>query len=284
MISVIKGLIKKALRKIGLLRVEEKVYVKRYQVAQGESLKDKNVLITGGTSGIGLAIAKRCLAEGANVLITGRNASKLAKVHSEDNTWRLHTLIWDATDFNALSSKTDEVFQCFNGRLDVLINNAGVAAREMFGSLSMSAWDEMLAINLKAPVFIAQEVSNRWVRDKVDGVILNISSLAGSELTIDGYSAAKRAINGITKGMARALAPHGIRVNALAPGVIIGTNIRELQRSKTPDDNLRVGWIPEKRYGVPDEIAELAVFMVSDRASYMNGAVVVCDGAGRLRK
>ena len=284
MISAVKKLLKKIFRKIGLWSIEEQVFVKQYQVACGETLKGKNVLITGGTSGIGLAIAKRCLAEGANVLITGRNAPKLANAHSEVNSDRLHTLLWDATDFNALATKTDEVFRCFNGRLDVLINNAGVATRERFGSLSISAWDEMLAINLKAPVFIAQEVSNRWVRDGKDGVILNISSLAGSELTIDGYSAAKRAMNGMTKGMARELAPNGIRVNALAPGVIIGTNIRDLQRSKTPDDNLHSGWIPEKRYGVPNEIAELAVFMVSDRATYMNGAVVVCDGAGCLRK
>ena len=283
MISSVEKLIQKLCRKIGLWSIDEKIYVKQYQVVQGESLKDKNVLITGGSSGIGLAIANRCLAEGANVLITGRNADKLSKVKGEDDSGRLHTLLWDATDYTVLNEKVNEVFQCFSGRLDVLINNAGVASRERFGSLSLKAWDDMLAINLKSPVFIAQEVSNRWVQNHFEGVILNVSSLAGSELTIDGYSAAKRALNGMTKGMARALATYGIRVNALAPGVIIGTNIRELQRSKSPEDDLCNAWIPQKRYGVPDEIAELAVFMISDRASYMNGAVVVCDGAAHLR-
>ena len=119
MITAFKKALKKICRKIGLWSVEEKVYVKPYQVVQGESLKEKNVLITGGTSGIGLAIAKRCLAEGANVLITGRNSSRLAKVHSEDNTGRLRALVWDATDFDALASKTDEAFQCFNHRFRI---------------------------------------------------------------------------------------------------------------------------------------------------------------------
>ena len=282
MISVIKGLIKKALRKIGLLRVEEKVYVKRYQVAQGESLKDKNVLITGGTSGIGLAIAKRCLAEGANVVVTGRNEDKLNKVLSQDNTGRLKGLIWDVSDISSIGTKLGQVRSLFANEIDILVNNAGVSIRERPGTLTEEIWEKILKINLTAPVFVSQEVAKVWVGLKREGVILNISSMAGLEPSLDAYSVAKCGLNSITRGMARIWAPNGIRINALAVGVTIGTELRDIQRTHMPDGDLKCPWIPIGRFAVPDEIAETATYLISDRAAYMTGAVVECDGAGSI--
>lgn len=282
MILVIKGLIKKALRKIGLLRVEEKVYVKRYQVAQGESLKDKNVLITGGTSGIGLAIAKRCLAEGANVVVTGRNEDKLNKVLSQDNTGRLKGLIWDVSDISSIGTKLGQVRSLFANEIDILVNNAGISIRERPGTLTEEVWEKILKINLTAPVFVSQEVAKVWVGLKREGIILNISSMAGLEPSLDAYSVAKCGLNSITKGMARIWAQNGIRINALAVGVTIGTELRDIQRTHTPDGDLKCPWIPIGRFAVPDEIAETATYLISDRAAYMTGAIIECDGAGSI--
>lgn len=282
MILVIKGLIKKALRKIGLLLVEEKVYVKRYQVAQGESLKDKNVLITGGTSGIGLAIAKRCLAEGANVVVTGRNEDKLNKVLSQDNTGRLKGLIWDVSDISSIGTKLGQVRSLFANEIDILVNNAGISIRERPGTLTEEVWEKILKINLTAPVFVSQEVAKVWVGLKREGIILNISSMAGLEPSLDAYSVAKCGLNSITKGMARIWAQNGIRINALAVGVTIGTELRDIQRTHTPDGDLKCPWIPIGRFAVPDEIAETATYLISDRAAYMTGAIIECDGAGSI--
>ena len=282
MISGVKRLIKKALRKIGLLRVEEKIYVKQYQVAQGESLKGKNVLITGGTSGIGLAIAKRCLAEDANVVVTGRNEDKLNKVLSQDNTGRLKGLIWDVSDISSIGVKLGQVRDLLADDIDILVNNAGVSIRERLGTLTEEVWKKILRINLTAPVFVSQEMAKAWLCSKKSGVILNISSMAGLEPSLDAYSVAKCGLNSITKGMARIWAQNGIRVNALAVGVTIGTELRDIQRAHRPDGDIKCNWIPIGRFAVPDEIAETATYLISERAAYLTGAVVECDGAGSI--
>lgn len=278
----LKNLIKKALRRIGLWSIEEKIYVKQYQSIQGESLKNRNVLITGGTSGIGLAIAKRCIKEGANVVITGRNEEKLKKILSQDNIGQLKGLIWDVSDIHVTASKLEQVRKLFEGDIDVLVNNAGISIRQQPGTFIEEVWERILKINLTAPVFVSQEVSKAWINSNKNGVILNISSMAGLEPSLDAYSVAKCGLNSMTKGMARIWASKGIRVNALAVGVTIGTELRDIQRNHTPEGDLKCSWIPIGRFAVPDEIAETATYLISDRAAYMTGAVIECDGAGSI--
>lgn len=279
---MIKILIRKIFRKICHWNIEEKVYVRPYQVVAGQSLNGRNVLITGGTSGIGLAIARKCLADGANVVVTGRNAEKLNKVLEVDKTGRLKGLVWDVADIDAIPQKLEEVCNLFQGAIDILVNNAGISIREKPCDLTGKAWNDVLNINLTAPVFIAQYVAKQWISSSRRGTILNISSMAGLEPSLDAYSVAKCGLNSMTKGFARIWASKGIRVNALAVGVTIGTELRAIQRAYKPDDNLRCEWIPIGSFAVPDEIAETAVYIISDRASYMTGAVVECDGAGSI--
>ena len=279
---MLKTLLKKIARKIGFWSIEEKIYVKQYQVAWGDSLKGRNVLVTGGTSGIGLAIAKKCLAEGANVIVTGRKEEKLKNVLREDTTGRLKGLVWDVTDINAIHEKLKHVQSTFTQPPDVLVNNAGISIRERPCDLTEKNWSEVLHVNLTAPVFLSQAMAKQWIRESRPGVILNISSMAGLEPSFDAYSVAKCGLNSMTKGMARIWAAHGIRVNALAVGVTIGTELRETQRKYKPDGNLRCDWIPLGRFAVPDEIAETATYLISDRAAYLTGAVIECDGAGSI--
>ena len=257
--------------------------VVRYETVEDECLKGKNILVTGGSSGIGLAIAVKCIRCGANVLITGRDAGKLEAAKAGDSTGRLKTMAWDVENEGELAAKIEEALSAFSGTLDILVNNAGISIREGFGGLTSEVWTHIMKINLQAPVFISQQIANKWICEKHHGVILNISSMAGEEPAFDAYGASKCALASMTRGMARTLAPHGIRVNAIAPGVVIGTNLREVQRSIKPDGNVYCGWIPLKRYGVPDEIAELAAFAISERSAYISGDLIRCDGAGAIR-
>ena len=277
-----KKLMKKIFCKIGLCSVDEKIYVKQYQTLLGQSFKGKNVLITGGTSGIGLAIAKRCVSEGANVVVTGRNEEKLKKVLSQDNTGRLKGLIWDVSKIEIAAAKLKEVSNLFAGDIDILVNNAGISIRERPCALTEEVWEQILRINLTAPIFLSQEVAKSWLSSRKNGVILNISSMAGLEPSLDAYSVAKCGLNSMTKGMARVWASEGIRVNALAVGVTIGTELRDIQRNHTPDGDLKCSWIPIGRFAVPDEIAETATYLLTERAAYITGAVVECDGAGSI--
>lgn len=277
-----KKILKKVARKIGFWSIEEQVYVRQYQVALGNSLMDKNVLITGGTSGIGLAIAKKCLIEEANVIITGRKEEKLQNVLNEDTTGRLKGLVWDVTDIAAISEKLNYVNSIFTGPIDVLVNNAGISIRERPCELTEKNWNDVLRVNLTAPVFLSQAMAKQWMSESRQGVILNISSMAGLEPSFDAYSVAKCGLNSMTKGMARIWAANGIRVNALAVGVTIGTELRETQRKYKPDGNLKCNWIPIGRFAVPDEIAETVTYLISDRATYLTGAVIECDGAGSI--
>lgn len=271
-------------RRMGLYDIIYETKVVPYAVAMSECLKNKNILITGGSSGIGLAIAEKCVKCGANVIITGRNIDKLQKAKESIENNKLKSIVWDVNDFNILEKKITEVFKDFNNKLDILINNAGISIRQNFGDISLDVWEKILNTNLKAPVFITQSVANKWISSNFPGVILNISSMAGEEPAFDAYGAAKTGLSNMTKGIALALAPHGIRINAISPGVVIGTDLRDLQRSIKTNENVMCDWIPLKRYAIPEEIAELAVFLISDLSAYMTGAIMICDGAGSLRR
>lgn len=281
--NVFKRAFRGILARLGVGDMLKETKVVRYEAVEEECLKGQNILVTGGSSGIGLSIALKCIRCGGNVLITGRDRKKLEAIKSEDSTGRLKVMVWDVERDGEMIVKVEEALSHFSEHLDVLVNNAGISERESFGGLTMNVWSRIMKINLQAPVFISQHIANRWMNEKRQGVILNISSMAGEEPAFDAYGASKCALSSMTKGMAGALAPHGIRVNAIAPGVVIGTNLREVQRSIKPDGNVYCGWIPIKRYAVPEEIAELAVFILSDRSSYMTGAVLRCDGAGAIR-
>lgn len=282
MLGFIRQKIKSFCRRVGLWGVEEKVLVRPYQVANGDTLAGKNVLITGGTSGIGFAIAKKCLNEGANVVITGRNAEKMKSVLSEDKSGRLSGLIWDISIVNDATERIAEVEKLFNGEIDVLVNNAGISSRERPGAITEDAWEKILRINLTAPVFITQAMAKSWILNCKEGVVLNISSMAGLQPSFDAYSVAKCGLNSMTKGMARVWAAKGIRINALAVGLTIGTELNATQRAHKPDGDLKCTGIPIGRFAIPDEIAETAAYLISDRSAYMTGAVVECDGAGSI--
>lgn len=253
------------------------------QIQYGGLLKGKSVLVTGGSSGIGLAIAEKCLAEGAIVLITGRNEKKLQSIAEEHNNPMLKTLVWDVSDIYSLEKKLAEALSLVGNRIDILVNNAGIlGGHRQFLDLTESVWDKIFNVNAKGLVFLTQCIVREWINSKQNGKIINMSSMRGNLGVQDGpYGMSKWGINGLTHGLGMKLAPLGIIVNGIAPGIIDTDSIAI--KNMDSKENAFLKGIPVSRIGLPEEIAELAVFLMSDAANYIIGQTIICDGGYSLK-
>ena len=252
------------------------------QVRQGEILKGKRMLITGGSAGIGLAIAKKCLAEGATVVITGRSESRLQTAVSEVNNAALKVLAWNVSDVSQRKTKFAAALALAGGRIDILVNNAGIlGGHRQFLDATEKNWDEIAAVNARGLFFLTQHVVQEWLALKQGGKIINMSSMRGSLGVQDGpYGMSKWGVNGLTHGLGLKLAPHGIIVNGIAPGIV---DTESIAIEIDSNDNAYLGDIPVQRIGRPEEIAELAVFLMSDAANYIVGQTIICDGGYTLK-
>lgn len=258
------------------------VKVVSVQVATGERLKGKRILITGGGSGIGLAIARRCVQEAGAVMIVGRSQERLqaaVKLLESDNA---HCMPWDVCSIATNSELIAKAEEKLGGPVDILVNNAGISNREGRGALTLTVWEKIIKTNLTASTFMMQGYCEYAKAKALKGVVLNIASFAGIRMVCDAYGASKAALIKLTEGFAKNYAPFNIRINAIAPGVIVGTNLNKLQREISSDGNIMCNGFPSGRFGVPAEIAEAAVFLISDESSYIYGQTLVCDGGGTL--
>jgi 3-oxoacyl-[acyl-carrier protein] reductase len=256
-----------------------------YQLAsihRSELLKGKSILITGGSSGIGRCLAKRCVEEGANVVITGRNQEKLKQTLCEIGSNSLHSVAWDVGNTGILQQKLEEAIGLLNGKLHMLINNAGVLLGENFPNVTEKMWDATYQVNSKGLFFLTQAVCTRWLSEERMELrkILNISSQGAYVGATYPYRMTKWDVAGLTQGLGLKLAEHRILVNGLAPGVIA----TEMQPDCVEhNDNLFYSDNPIKRFALPEEIAELAVFMLSDAANFFVGQTIVCDGGFSIK-
>jgi NAD(P)-dependent dehydrogenase (short-subunit alcohol dehydrogenase family) len=238
-------------------------------------LKGKNVLVTGGASGIGQATAARFLEEGCAVCVLDRDSHSRTRVARE--------LPGLASVIDADVSAMGQVHRAFleaidsMGSVDVLINNAGISIRHDFLNITSEEWSTVLAVNLTGVFNVAQTAARHMV-DKGSGVILNTASTAG---TIGyphyaDYSASKGGVIALTYAMAVELAPV-VRVNAISPGYVL----TPMQRAEYTDEMLDAvnRKIPMGRHGKPEEIAALFAFLASDDAAFATGQVYVMDGA-----
>ena len=253
------------------------------QIQRGGVLRGKRILVTGGSSGIGMAIARKCLDEGATVVITGRDEAKLASAAQLLGSERLHTLKWDVADISIQADKLAEAETAGGGMVDILVNNAGIlGGHRQFIDLDPESWEQIVSVNMKGLVFLSQRVIRGWLQTHYKGKIINISSMRGSLGVQDGpYGMSKWALNGLTHGLALKFAPQRIIINGIAPGITATPAISI--NDVSVDENVFLKGVPAGRFGLPEEIAEVAVFLMSDAANYIVGQTIVCDGGYTLK-
>ncbi len=249
--------------------------------------KDRVAIITGSGSGLGRLLAHRFAAEGAAVVVAdvvGERASAVADEISEagGKSLKQTTDVTNAASVEAMVEATREAF----GPADILVNNAAKATDNDFLSLSAEAWDKDVAIALKGSFLCSQAVLADMTKNR-SGVILNISSVnAFAYYGNEAYSAAKAGILSLTRSLAVRYGPFGIRVNSIAPGTL-RTPAWEQRRQEDPDVFERVAkWYPLGRIGEPEDVAGAALFLTSDEAAWISGAVLPVDGgltAGNLQ-
>jgi 3-oxoacyl-[acyl-carrier protein] reductase len=241
-------------------------------------LQDKIVLVTGGSRGIGKAMVLALASEGAHVAFTYKSATAAAeevKKESEAKGRRVLAIQSDAKDFSAAAVVVDAVVKEF-GRLDVLVNNAGITKDGLLMRMSEQDWDEVLNTNLKSAFNFSKAVCRQMMGQR-EGKIINISSISGvmGNAGQANYSAAKAGMLGLTKSLAKELASRNIQVNAIAPGFVDTDMTQKLNpQQKEAITNL----IPLKRTAKPEEIASVVVFFASSASSYITGQVLCVDG------
>jgi NAD(P)-dependent dehydrogenase (short-subunit alcohol dehydrogenase family) len=243
----------------------------------------KVVLVTGAQQGIGRAMALAFAAKGADVAINWLDNQEAAETVAEEvrALGREALLIrGDLGRLGDIQAMVDTTVG-WHERIDVLVNNAGVFPRVPFLEMTEAEWDFVIGVNLKGSAFCGQAAARAMVARKLPGAIINISSqsISGAALGVH-YSATKSGVVGLTRSMALALAPHGIRVNAIAPGLTdtaqprYGHDEQELHRMAQE--------IPFGRMGTPEDIAKLGVFLGSDDASYITGQIYHINGGSYM--
>lgn len=243
-------------------------------------LQGKRAIITGAGSGIGLAIAKKYYEEGADIAITGRNEEKLARACLQIGC-RAHYVVWDITDFPHCKEYIDKTANLLGGPIDILVNNAGVLTQNDFSwnylELTLEEWDYVMDINCKGMFFMCQNMAKHMIKNNKKGHIVNITSEMGFRPACVTYGISKWGTVGMTKGLGMMLAPKNIIVNGIAPGAIT----TDMMRWKDGDSIYRESHA-NKRFGFPEEIADLATFLGSDRADNIVGEVILSDGGSSL--
>jgi len=253
-------------------------------MAADQPCAGKNVLVTGAQRGIGRALAIRFAQAGANVALNfldDEAGAKSAAAEIAALGRRAATLPADLAQPEQARRLVGEAERAL-GPLDVLVNNAAIFPRAPFLELTEETWDAVLATNLKATFVCAQEAARRMVAAKRPGVIINLSSGAPyrGSMRATAYMASKLGIVGLTRGMARELAPHGIRVNAVAPGI---TNTAMPRLGNTEEGLAALAKAnPTGRLAEPDEIADVIVFLATDAARYVVGQLIHVNGGDYL--
>ena len=247
----------------------------------GRTLSGKNILITGGSSGIGFAIANKCVQCGADVLITGRNKEKLDRAVKEIGGNHCHGLVWDISSIHEIEERLNECFSVA-GDISVLVNNAGIPPSKFWGNIDEEEWDKIYSTNVKGQFFLTQAIVKRWEKNPSHDYrkILNVSSQGGFVGATYPYRLAKWDIRGLTEGLGKSLIKKGIIVNGIAPGVV-KTAMQSF--SIEQGDNLYTNQNPLGRVILPEEIAELALFLISDASNAIVGQTIVCDGGYTLK-
>jgi len=244
------------------------------------ALHGRVALVTGAGSGIGGAIARRLAREGMAVAVLDRDGAAAQTVAAEVGGVAVTADVTSATE---MSGAVDTVLDRL-GRIDVLVNNAGIAWMGPALDMPLEALQAMLRVNVEG-VSIASRAVLPHMMARRSGSIVNLASWAGKtgNAYFAGYSASKFAVIGLTQALAREMAPHGVRVNAICPGIVVDTAMRTAIEAQQrhyglPETAEREKSIPIGRVSVPDDVARIAAFLASDESSYMTGESINLSG------
>jgi NAD(P)-dependent dehydrogenase (short-subunit alcohol dehydrogenase family) len=247
-------------------------------------LEDRAAIVTGAAQGIGAACAERLAQDGAAVALWDVDDARGQLLAAElgargRRAIYQHCNVADKGEVDAALAATVQAF----GRVDALINNAGIFRAADFLDITEADWDAVIDVNLKGAFLVGQAVARAMVAAKTPGAIVNMSSVNGIMAipSIASYNASKGGVNQLTRVMALALADHGIRVNAAAPGTI-ATELAQRAVLGSEEAKQRImSRTPMKRLGEPREIADVCAFLISSASSYITGEIVYIDG-GRM--
>ena len=252
-----------------------------------KNLNNKNAVITGGSDGIGLGIAKAFAREGANLLLIGKDPEKLQRAQQEllnEFGVQVHTLSADLSKTETVTEVVKDIERLLP-TVDILVNNAGLGKFVPFEQVDNTLYDAHFNLNVKAPYFLTQSLLPALVKSK--GNVINISSyfahrmLPNRATTV--YSATKGALNSFTKALAFEVGQLGVRVNAIAPGSISTPQFNRNLQALTPEKQAAFETMVKEIYplqhiGTPEDIAKACVFLASDNASWITGTVLAVDG------
>lgn len=233
-------------------------------------LKNKVAIVTGGTKGIGLAIADKLASLGAKVIVSA--------IHEEKTKhWFIHCDVSSSSDVMNVISQVIKKYK----RIDILINNAGIFPNVPFKDMTEEQWDKVIDVNLKGTFLFTKAATPYMIMQKY-GKIVNISSIASvlGYAGLSHYCASKGGVSAFTRAVAVELAQYNIRVNAIAPGMIITPGVQENMNEEGLKQYEK--GIPKGKAGMPNDIAELAAFLVSDASENILGQTIISDGGNVL--
>ena len=244
-------------------------------------LKGKVAVVTGGTRGIGFSIVKKFLDNNCKVALFGSRKETVDKAIEElksiNKNYEVIGFYPNLTDTLEVEETLKKIKEEFN-KIDILVNNAGISSSTKLEDYEMDEYDKIVDLNIKS-VFVCSKVSLPYLKES-RGVIINTSSMVSIYGQPSGvmYPASKFAVNGITKSLSRELAPYGIRVNAVLPGITETDMVKNLPKEMIEP---LIKTIPLGRIGLPEDIANAFLFLASDMASYITGVILSVDGAAR---
>lgn len=243
-------------------------------------LSNKNALITGGTHGLGMAIAEGLAQAGASLVITGTTPAKMEEAISyyQSKGYSAKGYLFDVTDEIEAAKQVDNISKEI-GQIDILVNNAGIIKRELATTMPVADFRKVIDVDLVGPFIMAQLVGRQMIERK-EGKIINICSMM-SELgrnSVAAYAAAKGGLKMLTKNLATEWAKHNIQVNGIGPGYFATSQTAPIRVDDHPFNEFIINRTPAARWGDPEDLAGTAVFLASKASDFVNGQIIYVDG------
>jgi len=243
---------------------------------------EKIAIVTGGGSGIGLAIAEKLVQNAIRTIIVGRDEQKLCAAKQKLGAF-CELMTCDLSDLSSIPGLVNAIIKKY-GRIDILVNNAGINMKKEFIEVTDEEFQKIILTNVTAVFALSREVVKCMLEKGIEGSIVNISSMASQYgiPKVIAYTASKSAIEGMTRAMAVDLSPKGIRVNCIAPG-FIATDMSAKALNNDPERKNKVlSRTPMRELGQPSDIGDAALFLASDAAKYITGVVLPVDGGNSI--